>query len=130
MITALSLGWGVQSWTIAAMVALGELPPIDVAIHADTTWERAATYEFAAQWTPWLKERGVQVVTVCDRVGRNAVTDQGNASLFIPAHTLSVVEQAKGWNSVAIPAFTTTESLINEQGAVLPPVFTNGSAGQ
>jgi hypothetical protein len=33
--TAISLGWGVQSFTLAAMVALGELPPVDVAIHAD-----------------------------------------------------------------------------------------------
>ena len=38
-ITYLSLGWGVQSWTIAAMAALEELPPIDLAIHADTGHE-------------------------------------------------------------------------------------------
>jgi len=36
----LSLGWGVQSWTLAAMIALKELPPIDYAIHADTTHPR------------------------------------------------------------------------------------------
>ncbi len=24
----LSLGWGVQSWTLAAMAALGEIPPV------------------------------------------------------------------------------------------------------
>ena len=63
----ISLGWGVQSWTLAAMVALGELPPVDFAIHSDTTWERASTYEFARQWTPWLEERGVKVVTVSDK---------------------------------------------------------------
>lgn len=62
--TALSLGWGVQSFTLAAMVALGKLPPVDVAIHADTTHERSATYEFAERWTPWMEERGVKVVTV------------------------------------------------------------------
>lgn len=60
----ISLGWGVQSFTLAAMVALGKLPPVDVAIHADTTHERSATYEFAKRWTPWLEERGVKVVTV------------------------------------------------------------------
>lgn len=63
-LTTLSLGWGVQSWTLAAMVALGELPPVDYAIHADTTWEREQTYVFAKQWTPWLEERGVKVITV------------------------------------------------------------------
>ena len=29
-ITYLSLGWGVQSFTIAAMAALGKIPPIDL----------------------------------------------------------------------------------------------------
>lgn len=48
------------------MSALGELEPVDVALHSDTTWERQATYEFARQWTPWLEERGVRVVTVND----------------------------------------------------------------
>jgi len=46
------------------MAALGEIEPIDAAIHADTTHERGGTYEFAARWTPWLESRGVRVVTV------------------------------------------------------------------
>lgn len=62
----LSLGWGVQSFTLAAMVALGELEPIDAAVHADTTHERSQTYGFAEKWTGWLEERGVKVVTVLD----------------------------------------------------------------
>jgi 3'-phosphoadenosine 5'-phosphosulfate sulfotransferase (PAPS reductase)/FAD synthetase len=60
----ISLGWGIQSFTLAAMVALGELPPVDAAIHADTTHERSQTYDFAKRWTPWLEEHGVRVVTV------------------------------------------------------------------
>ena len=60
----LSLGWGVQSFTLAAMVALGELEPIDAAIHADTTHERQGTYRFAERWTRWLESHGVKVVTV------------------------------------------------------------------
>ena len=35
----LSLGWGVQSWTLAAMAALGEIPKPDFAVHSDTTHE-------------------------------------------------------------------------------------------
>lgn len=62
----LNLGWGVQSFSIAAMSALGELPKLDAAVHADTTHERSATYAFAAKWTPWLEEHGVCVVTVSD----------------------------------------------------------------
>ena len=60
----LSLGWGVQSFTLAAMSALGELEPIDAAIHADTTHDSVLTYKFAAKWTPWLEARGVKVITV------------------------------------------------------------------
>lgn len=62
----LNLGWGIQSFTLAAMVALKELEPIDAAIHADTMHERSATYSFAEQWTPWLEAHGVRVVTVKD----------------------------------------------------------------
>ena len=29
----ISLGWGVQSFTLAAMAALGDIPPVDAAIH-------------------------------------------------------------------------------------------------
>ena len=61
-LTVLSLGWGVQSWTLAAMVALKELPPVDCAIHADTTHEASGTYEHAKKWTPWLEDQGVLVV--------------------------------------------------------------------
>lgn len=61
---AISLGWGVQSFGLAAMSALGELPPVDVAIHADTTHESELTYAFEKTWTPWLQERGVKVVVV------------------------------------------------------------------
>lgn len=60
----LSLGWGVQSFTLAAMVALGELPSIDVALHADTTHERQDTYTFAEKYRPWLEAHGVRIVTV------------------------------------------------------------------
>lgn len=60
----ISLGWGVQSFTLAAMVALGELEPIDAAIHADTTHDSVLTYKFAEKWTAWLEEYGVKVITV------------------------------------------------------------------
>lgn len=89
---AISLGWGVQSWTLAAMSALGELPPVDVAIHADTTHERSATSAFAEQWTPWLEERGVRVVTVTNNnSGGTAVLPKrpgGGGKISIPAYTV------------------------------------------
>ena len=89
-LTFISLGWGVQSWTLAAMVALGDLPPVDLAIHADTTHEAAGTYAHAEKWTPWLGERGVKVVTVT-------------------ADNTEVVRERAASKSVKIPAFTLAE---------------------
>lgn len=84
--TAISLGWGAQSFGLAAMVALRELPPVDVAIHADTGHERSATYDFAARWTPWLEEHGVPVVTVrAEDTDTQTVNRWGG--VFVPAYT-------------------------------------------
>ena len=85
--TAISLGWGIQSWTIAAMVALGELPMVDAAIHADTTHEKESTYAFAKEWTPWLIEHGVNVVTVtASNTDPIEMYSTGNVSVSIPAY--------------------------------------------
>lgn len=90
----ISLGWGVQSWTIAAMAALGELPPVNVAVHSDTTFERADTYAFAEQWTPWLEARGVRVVMVSDpraaHILKKSGTSDGHYTLM-PVFTLDEV---------------------------------------
>lgn len=81
----ISLGWGVQSFTIAAMSALGEIEPVDVALHADTRHESTRTYEFAKRWTPWLEHHGVRVVTVVNPFGDAAGDKYGGG--FIPAFT-------------------------------------------
>lgn len=47
----LSLGAGVQSSTLALMIACGELQMIDAAIFADTKWEPRQVYE----WLAWLE---------------------------------------------------------------------------
>jgi len=82
----LSLGWGVQSFTLAAMSALDVLPKLDVAIHSDTTFEHQATYAFAQTWRPWLEQHGVKVVVVSDTVqARRVMTDKTD----IPAFTIN-----------------------------------------
>lgn len=82
----ISLGWGVQSFAMACISALGVLPPVDAAIHADTTHERAETYALAREWTPWLVARGVQVITVTGG-RREAVEEWATVSVMIPAFT-------------------------------------------
>ena len=88
-LTYLSLGWGVQSFTLAAMVALGELPPVDLAIHADTTHEATGTYAHAQKWTPWLGEHGVKVVTVTADNTEVVRAWANSRSVMIPAFTLA-----------------------------------------
>jgi hypothetical protein len=51
MIRVLSLGAGVQSSTLALMIAREELLPVDCAIFSDTGWEPKAVYE----WLDWLE---------------------------------------------------------------------------
>ena len=90
-----NLGWGVNSMTVAAMVALGVLPPVEAAIHADTTHELEATYRYARTWTPWLEARGVQVVTVQGKRtdviradwGKTGANEYTKVGVMIPAFT-------------------------------------------
>jgi hypothetical protein len=91
-LVTLSLGWGWQSFTLAAMAALGEIEMPDVAIHADTTHEMSGTYAFARQWTPWLEEHGVRVVTVQDKSPR-IVTDRVGGEIFIPSFTATPTDR-------------------------------------
>jgi hypothetical protein len=81
----LSLGWGVQSFTLAAMAALGELPKPDVCIHADTTHEFSLTYQFAKIFTPWLEERGLRIITVSSNV--EVIINRGGGEIYIPSFT-------------------------------------------
>jgi hypothetical protein len=102
----LSLGWGVQSWTLAAMAALRDcgcalcrrwgvdkLPALDYAIHADTTWEREITYQFAEEQTPWLEAHGVKVVTVSSKRAHTIVHHSQKSTgryILIPAYTANM----------------------------------------
>jgi len=52
-IRVLSLGAGVQSSTLALMLAAGEVPMVDCAIFADTQAEPAAVYS----WLDWLEKQ-------------------------------------------------------------------------
>lgn len=81
-IKVISLGWGVQSWALAAMSALGFLPRVDFAIHSDTGYERSDTYRFAKDWAHFLISYGIQVQTVN---GIRHEFDDGN--VFMPVFT-------------------------------------------
>jgi hypothetical protein len=85
-LVAISLGRGVQSWTLSAMSAVGFLPEVDVVIHSDTGYERQSTYSFAAAQTPWLKEQGLKVVAVHDPVDAGIENDYGGT--YIPVFTV------------------------------------------
>ena len=82
----ISLGWGLQSFTLAAMAALGDLGPVAAAIHADTTHEATDTYTFAQEWGPWLEKHGVKVITV-KAINANIIIDRPGGEIIIPAFT-------------------------------------------
>ena len=58
------MGWGVQTWTMAAMMALGEMERPDFIVFSDTQHEAQGTYAFKAKWEPWLQRHGLTTVTV------------------------------------------------------------------
>ena len=76
-LTVISLGWGVQSFGLVAMSALGVLPKVDYAIHGNTGWERSETVAFAKKWTPWVEEHGIEVVMVSAPAGVRDVAGDG-----------------------------------------------------
>lgn len=96
LLIALSLGWGVQSFTLAAMSALGVLPKLDAAIHADTGHENPLTYLHAAKWTPWLEDHGITVITTAPANNHPVRKDWGKGSVQIPAFTTSRDSEATG----------------------------------
>lgn len=115
-VKAISLGWGVQSWTLAAMSTLGEVDPVDYVINSDTTWERKSTYEFAAKWGKWLTDRGVNLITVSNPERAAQVNDSGG--VFIPAFTISQADDVHGqlrrqcthdWKIIPIRRFLSDE---------------------
>lgn len=85
----LSLGWGVQSFALAAMSALGEIERIDYAIHSDTLHERAETYDFIDRYTKWLEFHDIKVIEVKNPTGGLFnIFERGQ--IQIPAFTSSV----------------------------------------
>lgn len=86
--TIISNGWGVQTFTLSAMAALGEIEKPDAVVHADTMHESVLTYEFAARWSSWLEKHGLRVVTVRDEVAASKILGNFPHHTFIPAYTL------------------------------------------
>ncbi|MEX2599301.1 MAG: hypothetical protein WD533_06560 [Dehalococcoidia bacterium] len=91
----LSFGVGVQSWTLAAMMALGELELADYTVFADTKHESVGTYQHLMKWTPWLEERGHKVIVVeSDRT--EVVREDWSDSVLIPAFTVDSEDGSHG----------------------------------
>lgn len=83
--SAISLGWGVQSWTMVAMSALGALPKADFAIHSDTRHEREATYRFIEENKGFIEASGIKYINTA---AENSDTLNRYDGTFIPAFTL------------------------------------------
>ena len=86
-LTVLSLSYGVDSFTIAAMVALQELPSIDVALFAEIDYERTETMLFMQTWEPWLIAHGVPVIHVSDKKPIDKALNPGCPQTHVPLFT-------------------------------------------
>jgi hypothetical protein len=80
----LSLGAGVQSTTLALMVACGELETIDGAIFADTKWEPRRVYEHLDRLEKALVGAGVPVYRVSKGDLRKDAIDPEHRYASIP----------------------------------------------
>ncbi len=116
-LTILSMGWGVQTWTLAAMMALGEHHRADYIVFADTNHEHQATYDFIQEWSPWLSEHGLSLVEVKGR-RTEAVVESWSNSVMMPAFTIDSATGKRGqvrrqctgdWKIVPIRAFIREE---------------------
>jgi hypothetical protein len=85
--TALSLGWGVQTFTLACMAALGEIEMPDIAIYADVYYEKKSTYDFINKWEGWLIEKGLKIKTVSIN---KKIVDGVWEGRFIPLYTYDI----------------------------------------
>jgi len=75
--TVLSLGAGVQSSTLLLMACNGLIEKPDVAIFADTGWERKVTYDHLKWLTLEAAKSGIPIITVQER---NVRDDSLNAA--------------------------------------------------
>ena len=115
----LSLGWGIQSSALAAMMALGEIPRSDYLIHSDTTHEKEGTYAYAERMIPWLGEHGLDVVTVTANRPDIVRSDWGKTgSVMVPAFSVDKGDGSHGqvrrqctydWKIVPIRRFVREE---------------------
>lgn len=94
-LTILSMGWGKQTFTMAAMMALGEMGMADYAVFADTEHEGQGTYDFVRQWEPWLEVRGLKCITVkADRT--DVIREDWSNATMIPAFTKNSITGSDG----------------------------------
>lgn len=80
---ALSLGAGQQSSSLLLMSAYGELPKLDLAVFADTGWERAVTYDHLRRLERVAEAAGIPIQRVHAGNLRDDVLEAGSDG-FVP----------------------------------------------
>lgn len=89
MLKVLSLGLGVQSSTLFLMACKGLIEKPDVAIFADTGWERQVTYNHLEWLRIQGKEYGIPVIIVQERNVRDDslnATELNKGYYFMPLY--------------------------------------------
>lgn len=102
-----SFGIGVQSTTMLLMSMHGELPPIDVALTADTKGETLAVYEHLR----WMKSPNLGLPFPIEEVTAGSLTD-------------ATLNSAKSWQALGASPDRSTWSKASR--VANPPFFTRG----
>ncbi|GAB2635358.1 hypothetical protein [Kribbella swartbergensis] len=89
LLTALSLGAGVQSTTLLLLAAEGVLPAPDVAIFADTGWEPSAVYRHLDRLAVVAAAAGIEVIRVSQGNLRDDAIDPEHRYASIPYFILA-----------------------------------------
>lgn len=86
----LSLGAGVQSTMLLLLSALGELPPLDAAIFADTGWEPRAVYDHLDRIEREVaRPAGIPILRVSSGNIRNDALDPTHRFASMPLYVLN-----------------------------------------
>ena len=83
----LSFGGGVQTCTMVAMCANGDLPKPDAIIFSDPGWESRLTYEYIKEFEVYMNKNGMELITTNNGNIRHDLEHRGKRIVSLPLYT-------------------------------------------
>jgi hypothetical protein len=83
----LSFGGGVQTCTMVAMCANGDLPKPDAIIFSDPGWESRLTYEYIKEFEIYMNKHGMKLITTKNGNIRHDLEHKGKRFVSLPLYS-------------------------------------------